>query len=217
MEGGRLDPQFVAGLLAVARCGSQGRRRLDRRPAPRMGGRIGRCPGPAARKGRAIPDRASRSWKVSSAGLPQATPIQELLANRLQDAAASRAARRSSLQAMASSGLSEKQVPSAWVVSIASVLDGRPVNAALVPLAVATARALPLSRAKGEKLSGPLSRIASDSKNPDELRLSALAAVPGGLGQPDSAIFAFLLGKLARHRNGRQPHRRCGHTGTSEA
>ena len=48
------------------------------------------------------------------------------------------------------------------------------------------------------RLSPALLRIAADATKPDDLRLSALAAVPGGLSKPDESLFAFLLGKLAR-------------------
>ena len=52
--------------------------------------------------------------------LAQAGPIQELLATRLRDASAPRTARQSSLQAMAWSGLNEKQVPSSWIKGLAT-------------------------------------------------------------------------------------------------
>jgi putative membrane-bound dehydrogenase-like protein len=197
MEGGRLEPAKVAELLASADpalketaswivgqhaewagtlAGVFGRR-LDQSDLP-------------------TGDRAELEKHLGK--LAQAAPIQELLANRLNDASAPRAARQSSLQAVAWSGLNEKQVPSRWISGLAAALDGTPANAALVPLAIAAARALPLPKTRAAELSPPLLKIASDAKNSDELRLSALAAVPGGLTKPDETLFDYLLGKLPR-------------------
>jgi putative heme-binding domain-containing protein len=72
------------------------------------------------------------------------------------------------------------------------------MSAELVPFALAAARSLPLPKESAAQLSSPLLRIASDTKVSGELRLSALAAVPGGLRNPDENLFAFLLGKLPR-------------------
>jgi putative membrane-bound dehydrogenase-like protein len=130
--------------------------------------------------------------------LAQAAPIQELLANRLSNVSAPPAARQSSLQAMAWSGLNEKQVPPAWISGLAVVLDQKSATAEFISLAVAAARALPLAQSNAGRLGPALLRIGADAKQTDELRLNALAAVPGGLSNPDQNLFAFLLGKLPR-------------------
>jgi putative heme-binding domain-containing protein len=154
-----------------------------------LGHRLDRADLPAA-------ERAELERQLGK--LAQAPPIQELLASRLKDASATQAARQSSLQAMAWSGLNEKQVPSAWIGALATALDGSPSSTGLAPPAVAAARSLPLPAASARELSPALLRVASDLKNPDELRLSALAAVPGGLHNPEGQVFAFLLRKLPR-------------------
>ena len=59
-------------------------------------------------------------------------------------------------------------------------------------------RSLPLAKTSASQLYPPLIRIAADSRHPDELRLSALAAIPGGLVKPDDDLFAFLLSKLSQ-------------------
>src|SRR5205823_4657458 len=130
----------------------------------------------------------------------QAAPIQQLLAARLQSTTAPVAARRSSLQAMAWSNLKEKDVPPAWIAALASALDGDPANAPLIAPAVATLRAVPLAKDKAAGLRTRLLRIAADAKNPAGLRLDALAAVPGGLVNPDQNLFTFLLAQLDRDR-----------------
>ncbi len=197
MEGGRLDPALVAGLLSSADVALKeaaswivGRHReWSGATAGVLGRRLDRLDLSPA-------ERADLEKQLGR--LAQTAPIQELLANRLKDASAPRPARQSSLQAMTWSGLNEKQVPSNWIRGLATALDGSPVNAQLVPLAVAAARALPLAHASSAELSPALLRIASDTKVPDELRLSALAAVPGGLSNPDEKLFTFLLAKLPR-------------------
>ncbi len=197
MEGGRLDPAFVAGLLSSADATLKetaswivGRHReWAGALAGVLGERLDRPDLSAA-------ERAELEKQLGKLAL--AAPIQELVAARLRDGSASRSARESSLQAMAWSGLNEKQVPSGWISGLATTLDGDPSHAALFPLAVAAARSLPLPESSASQLSPALLRIAADPKNPDELRLSALAAVPGGLVKPDQSLFAFLLSKLPR-------------------
>ena len=123
----------------------------------------------------------------------QAAPIQRLLAARLRDAFAPSAARRSSLQAMAWSNLKPEAVPREWVDAVAGVLEGDPATPELLAPAVATLRALPLTREKAGDLPARLLRIAGDAKNAADLRLAALAAVPGGLVNPDQNLFTFLI------------------------
>ena len=196
MEAGRLGPAFVAGLL-----GSSDAQLKDtaswivgrhREWASATAGVLGQ------RLDRTDLSPAERSELEKQLGrLAQAGPIQELLANRLRDASAPRMARHSSLQAMAWSGLNEKQVPSSWIKGLASALDRSPKNADLIPLAVAAARALPLARSAASELSPGLLLIAADTGTSDDLRLNALAAVPAGLSEPSVPLFAFLLAKLS--------------------
>ena len=53
---------------------------------------------------------------------------------------------------------------------------------------------------KAGELPARLLRIAADAKNPAELRLDALAAVPGGLVNPDQSLFTFLISQLDREQ-----------------
>ena len=104
MDGGGLDPKFVAGLLASAEPGLKetaawivGRHRdWAVALAGVLGERLVRIDLPPA-------DRAELERQLGR--FAQAAPIQRLLAARLRDAFAPPAARRSSLQAMAWSNL----------------------------------------------------------------------------------------------------------------
>jgi putative membrane-bound dehydrogenase-like protein len=197
MDGGKLDPKFVAGLLASTDPALResaswivGRHRdWADALAGVLGGRLDRADLPAA-------ERAELERQLGS--FAQAAPIQQLLAARLQDASALPAARRSSLQAMAWSNLKEKDVPPAWVAALATVLEGEPANVPLRAPAIATIRAVPMARNKAEDLRNRLLGIAADARNPDGLRLDALAAVPGGLVKPDETLYRFLIERLDR-------------------
>jgi putative membrane-bound dehydrogenase-like protein len=197
MDGGRLDPKFVAGLLASTDPGLResaswivGRHRdWADALAGVLGERLDRPDLPAG-------ERAELERQLG--GFSGAAPIQQLLAARLRSAAAPMASRRGSLQAMAWSNLKAKDVPTAWVAALASVLDGEPANAPLRAPAIATIRALPLAKNEAEDLRTRLLGIAADATNPDALRLDALAAVPGGLVKPDETLYRFSIEKLDR-------------------
>jgi putative heme-binding domain-containing protein len=60
---------------------------------------------------------------------------------------------------------------------------------------------LPLAKDKAGDLPVRLLRLADDAKNPAELRLGTMAALPGGLTNPDSRLFTFLLAKLDRDQS----------------
>ena len=106
---------------------------------------------------------------------------------------ATRAERLSCLAGHGRSGLKPRPVPRAWVDAVASVLGGGPgvqADAALISAAVATARAC-RSPARPTRPTLPARLLAHRrrSANPAELRLDALAAVPGGLIKPDPKLF----------------------------
>jgi putative heme-binding domain-containing protein len=199
MDGGGLDPKLVAGLLASAEpvlndtaVWIVGRHRDW---APALAGVLGE------RLSRADLSPADRIELERQLGrFADAAPIQSLLARQLSDASAPLSARRSSLQAMAWSNLKPDSVPAQWVNAIARVLSSDPHTAELVSPAVATLRALPLTSDKAGDLPARLEKIAEDTALAADLRLAALAAVPGGLSNLDSKLFSFLAGQLDRER-----------------
>jgi hypothetical protein len=96
------------------------------------------------------------------------------------------------LRAMAGSGL--KEAPAAWVSSIAEGLAGN--DRELVRQAVATARALPVRKADAANLSAALLAVARANAIPPEVRLDALAALPGSLASIEPDQFEFLRAYL---------------------
>jgi putative membrane-bound dehydrogenase-like protein len=199
MDKGGLDPKFVAGLLASSHRALKetaswivGRHR-DWAPALAgvLGERLDRANLPAA-------ERVELERQLGR--LAQSAPIQQLLATRLSDTAAPRATRASCLQAMAQSGLNAKEIPAAWIAALANVIDERHPDTELIALAVAAVRALPIARDKAGDLPARLLRVAAEQKNPPELRLAALAAVPGGISNPEPKLLSFLLSSLDREQ-----------------
>jgi putative heme-binding domain-containing protein len=197
MDGGSLDPAFVAGLLASSDPALRetaswivGRHRDW---AAALAGVLGRR---LDRPDLAGAERAELERQLGR--FAQAAPIQQLLAERLRDPSAALAVRRSCLHAMAGAELKPNEVPAAWLAALSGVLEGKPADAPLVAQAVATLRARTPSGDKAKGVSDHLLRIAAKPRNPDVLRLDALAAVPGGLLDPSEGLFAFLIGKVDR-------------------
>ncbi len=201
MDGGSLDPEICRGAAGHGR--SRGSRR--RRPGSSAGIVTGLLRWPVCWSERLklidLPpaDRAELERQLGR--FAQAAPIQRLLAAQLRDAFAPAVARRSSLQAMAWSNLKAEAVPREWVDAIASVLEGDPATPELVTPAVATLRALPLDPGKGGRPARPpASESPPTASNAADLRLAALAAVPGGLINPDQNLFTFLINQLDREQ-----------------
>jgi putative membrane-bound dehydrogenase-like protein len=117
--------------------------------------------------------------------------IQELLGTMLQRAA-SRSARVSALQAMAT--IRAKELPRSWVAPLARALRERETE--VVRQAVAVARAAPPPQAGSAELRSALMSAARNSAAPPAVRLDALAALPGGLTSIDPDVFSFLLASL---------------------
>jgi putative heme-binding domain-containing protein len=121
--------------------------------------------------------------------------IQQLLAERLRDGGASRAARQVVLRAMAQSSL--REAPAVWLAALREILDGG--NAELTHEAVVTVRALRLPKKGTEKVVAALLRIGGDARGAAVVRLNALAAVPGGL-TVEPALFDFLRAEVKSDR-----------------
>jgi putative membrane-bound dehydrogenase-like protein len=101
-------------------------------------------------------------------------------------------ARVMALRVMAAS--KARELPQSWVAPLTRALAaGGDVTRA----AVAVARALPPPKDASAGLSDALVGVARDSANPTDVRLDALAGVPGGLQSVDGDLFALLTGSLA--------------------
>jgi putative heme-binding domain-containing protein len=114
--------------------------------------------------------------------------IQQLLA----EPPAGRIAQRIALRVMARTNL--KETPQGWIDRLAAVLKGE--NADLQSEAIAAIRHLRIPRKASAPLAAALLKIGNDSKGATILRVSALAAVPGGLARIEPSLFDFLRSHL---------------------
>jgi putative membrane-bound dehydrogenase-like protein len=118
--------------------------------------------------------------------------IQELLARTVRDPEATRQARRIALRAMAQAGL--RQAPESWGIAMVHTLSD--ADDETVRDAVSTARAVPVAKTQIAKLGAALMPVARDAKRPVDVRLGALAAMPGGLAEVEPALLDLLKGHL---------------------
>ncbi len=138
------------------------------------------------------PDGEKAIWTL--ARLTQSEPVQQLVADAVSGQKFSSVnpdGRLVALRAMSQSGL--KTTPPTWLSAIASLLKEPGANTAE---AITTLRALPPVKNPPKDLTEALLKLGDDAKQPEALRLSALAALPGGLPKVDDATFTFLLGRL---------------------
>jgi putative membrane-bound dehydrogenase-like protein len=126
------------------------------------------------------------------ARLAKTPAIQELLQSRLMDKSARRDEKLLVLRAMA--GSAPKPVPVGWVSALTGVLSSD--DGELVREAVNTARAVPLAANRSAALATQLRALAENEKTPAEVRIGALAAIPGGLRSVQADTFTFLLSRL---------------------
>ncbi|MBI2926766.1 MAG: HEAT repeat domain-containing protein [Verrucomicrobia bacterium] len=143
-----------------------------------------------AAQGRSEAERGELQRLLSQFGRDAA--IQELLAATLREETFAKDARLCSLRAMAQSGV--KETPAGWCTALLSVLSGSDVD--LRRQAVTTARALPAPKQGAADLGAALLRVARDVAAAAEMRLDALAAVPGGLSAVEPDLFDFLHASL---------------------
>ncbi|MBL9124798.1 MAG: HEAT repeat domain-containing protein [Planctomycetaceae bacterium] len=104
--------------------------------------------------------------------------VQDLVAGLLLAKDARPAERRSALQAMGQSGL--PALPSIWSDAIATTIA---TNEELTPAAISVVRAIPKTAGDGQALAAALLAAARNDRLAVNVRLDALAAMPGGASQ----------------------------------
>jgi putative membrane-bound dehydrogenase-like protein len=139
-------------------------------------------------------DAAELGRQLAQLGRSEA--IQELLATTLLDSKAANPARLVALDAMTHA--SPKEAPSRWAEAITAALQHN--DPAVVRHGVAAARTLPAPKQGGPALTAALLKLAHDPKTGADMRLDALAAVPGGLSEVDGDTFRFLTENLEGSR-----------------
>jgi putative membrane-bound dehydrogenase-like protein len=133
-------------------------------------------------------DRADLQRQLSQ--FARSAAVQDLLASSARDAA--KPARLVALGAMAGSGM--KELPASWTTTLTVALYA--IDPEVVSQAVATARALPAPKKDTDNFNAALLKVARDPARPDDVRLGALASVPGGLRDVEPTLFDFLRGNI---------------------
>lgn len=118
--------------------------------------------------------------------------IQKLLAERLAGSNTDSATRQILLRAMAGANL--KAIPAEWISPLNTSLAAR--EETIVRSAVTTARVLAQAKTGAPDFSTTLLAIATNNDRPADLRLEALAALPGGLRSVEPGLLEFLCANL---------------------
>jgi len=114
--------------------------------------------------------------------------VRTLLSNAINDPKLSPVSKRLVLNAMRAAPV--KQLPTAWVDALLPLLKRNDFS--LAGSVVAIFRATPPGKERIAETGRALIELTSVPNLPSDIRLDALAAVPGGLPQVDTQTFAFL-------------------------
>jgi putative membrane-bound dehydrogenase-like protein len=125
----------------------------------------------------------------------ESTGIQQLLAS-IVERTSSRELRARALRTMAMTRA--RQLPTAWVPSLARALDGEDIE--IIRQAIAVARVAPVPKEAAQELQSALLRAARKTAAPIDVRLDALAAIQGGVPTVDDEVFALLRAGLEPSR-----------------
>jgi putative membrane-bound dehydrogenase-like protein len=115
-------------------------------------------------------------------------PVQQLLAEQLGDATASKQAKRITMRAMAQTGL--KQPPDSWVKGLEAVLDSADLD--LVQEAIAAARTWRDPKKPNDRLNTALVKVGDNTNLPVTVRFAAFAAMAGGMPKFSDSFFDLL-------------------------
>jgi putative membrane-bound dehydrogenase-like protein len=125
-----------------------------------------------------------------------APAIQSLIATSLGDQSISKSGRIVVLKGVAEAQL--KSTPSDWVDRLAELVNADDPEVAIA--AIQAAGRLPVKNPPADKLAAALRRVVENAAAPVQLRLSAIAAIPGGLRVLSPAWFDFVRQNLGRDR-----------------
>lgn len=118
--------------------------------------------------------------------------IQKLMADVLAEPATATATRQVLLHAMA--GANPKAAPAAWIRPVGASLESN--DETLLRSAVATARVLAQAKTAAPDFSAALLKISAIETRSTDLRLEALAALPGGVKSVEPGLLSFLCANL---------------------
>ena len=126
------------------------------------------------------------------AGFARTEPMQKLLSELLAEGKLAPEHRDLALRAMGRSGLS--QVPNLWQPVFNTILAGE--DEAALKLCIASLKSVPLNRTNAGGVDASLLKLAMRGNLAAEVRLDALADLPGGLEEVPAALMELLLTNL---------------------
>jgi putative membrane-bound dehydrogenase-like protein len=186
MDSGKLEPETVSALLASTDAILRQTASWIVSHHPEWGGTLaGFFRQRLADKSLGATDRRELQQQLTRFAAHGA--IQELLASTLREHA-SKDARLTALQAIAKAPL--KEMPPMWATGLAEILAAS--DPELRREAVSAARALPVPKSGFDDLNSALLHLARDPLSPSEVRLEAMAAIPGGLTAIEPELFDLL-------------------------
>jgi putative heme-binding domain-containing protein len=211
MPGGNLKPEAVIPLLAVREGTNEVTRGPQVKRAMIFGGAgvesstaewvVMRHPEWSGELARFLEPRLASSNSFEASLFKKLTEhfirnaaVQEAIGRVLDNPSTARETRRFLIQMMAKSGV--KETPAAWAKQVRRDLEG--TNYVDLIMGVAALRAMPPSRTVD--LTAPLLAVARDKSRRLDLRLGALAAMPGGLREVDRDVFDLLRDALNPNR-----------------
>jgi putative membrane-bound dehydrogenase-like protein len=139
-----------------------------------------------------LSEKERKELETQLAGFARNGSIQDTLGSLLGDSSTPPATRETILRAMGLAAL--KQTPARWASSVRGCLQEN--DAGLLRSAVATARVLAQSKTNSPDFAEALQRIGFNEAHPADLRLEALAAIPGGMRTVQPGILGFLFANL---------------------
>ena len=191
MDNGKLNPQAVAPLLAAQDPELRHAAAWVASHHPDWGTALAVFfRGRMAARTLSAADRAELKRQLTE--FAQAAPIQEGMASVLNDPDSPAVMQQVVLGAMADAGL--KSAPADWPWAVRSSLTS--ADESVVRAAISAARVLGQVKTNAPSFADLLLRLARDEKRAPDLRLEALAAIPGPLNQIDQELFTFLCSNV---------------------
>jgi putative membrane-bound dehydrogenase-like protein len=131
--------------------------------------------------------------RLQLAKLAKSAEIQAILGKCASDEAAAAGVRQLAFDAMREAGV--RDIPASWLDAITSALHSN--DPLVISAALSTARALPIKKDAGARLSELLVPVAARSELPAQARLSAIAALPGNSTILEQNLFTFVLSQTS--------------------
>ncbi len=194
MEDGKLDAATVAGLLASGDAGVREAAWWIAGRHPAWGDTLVGHFRKRLAGAKELPAEQRGELAVQLGRFAGTKAVADLLAERLTGRGSTKEERLLVLRALGHVSL--QRAPAGWADALASVLGGTDLD--LVRSAVAAARQLRLPAAGAARVAEQLRRLAENERNPGDVRLAALAAVPGSPGKLQPGLFTFVLKNLDR-------------------